>query len=98
MLGSFYGNIKLFGARPHTLVNVSTKKGGACRFRNEPRSISASCVWPSGPNARPHMALMHDMSMEQHCCRGENYEASSTDNPGRRSCPGDAVGRHRPTG
>jgi hypothetical protein len=47
-------------------IDVSTEKGGACAFRNEPRSISASFVQPSTPKACSPLALMHDMPMQQH--------------------------------
>ena len=38
---------------------------------------------PSGPNAWPHTALMHDMDMQQQYYGGKNHEATDPDSTGR---------------
>src|SRR5262249_45024982 len=55
-------------------LDVSTKKGGAGSFSNQPRSISASSVEPSGPHAGARVALMHGMGMQQQCCGGKTMK------------------------
>ena len=62
------------------------------RICNEHRSISAS-VSPSGPNAWPHTALMHDMDMQQQYYGGKNHEATDPDSTGRCFSPGSSVDR-----
>src|SRR5215216_2753366 len=75
-------------------IIVSTKKGGACKYRNEHRSISASCESPSGPNTWPHTALMHGMGMQQQYYGGNNHEASDPDSNSEYFSPGSSINRY----
>src|SRR5438552_3698958 len=52
----------------------STVKGGAGAFRNEPKRISASFVWPSRVNVCSHLALMHGVQLQQQCSEGETMK------------------------
>src|SRR6476619_249885 len=79
-------------------VLVSTKKGGENKYKSAYRSISATFVSPSGTNARPHTALMHNMDMQLQYYGGKNHEASDPDSPGGYFSPGSSVDRWGTTG